>query len=115
MAKNFKTAVAALAFGALFGTSAAEAQTSETWKPIGTGLIRDDVITSFYIQDSFWEFPAEIEESEQTPGRYRILNAYKNCPSVGGPEFPAVDNYLVVDASDPVHVYIEPACVNYYI
>ena len=44
-----------------------------------------------------------------------ILNAYKNCPSVGGPEFPAVDNYLVVDASDPVHVYIEPACVNYYI
>ena len=43
------------------------------------------------------------------------MNAYKNCPSVGGPEFPAVDNYLVVDASDPVHVYIEPACVNYYI
>lgn len=109
---------AALAVVLAAGSGVASAQTAdpeETWKPIGTGLIRDDIVTKFYFTNDYWEFPVEIEESEQTPGRYRLVNAYQNCPSVGGGAFPAINNYLVVDASDPVHVYIEPACVNYYI
>lgn len=93
----------------------ATAQAEETWKPIGTGMLRDDVITTFYFLSDYYEFPVEVEECEQIPGRYRLVNAYKNCPSIGGPAFPEVTNYLVVDASDPVHVYVEPGCVSYYI
>lgn len=105
----------ALAAAALTGVMPANAQTeTETWKPIGNGLLRDDFLTYFYILHTYYEFPVEMQESEQTPGRYRLVNAYKNCPSIGGPDFPAVDNYVVVDASDPVHVYIEPGCVSYY-
>lgn len=109
-----RTAFAMMAI--LFGSLPALSQTEgETWKPIGDGMLRDDAITRYYFLNNYWEFPVEMQESEQTPGRYRLVNAYKNCPSVGGPQFPDVDNYLIVDASDPVHVYVEPGCVSYYI
>lgn len=50
----------------------------ETWKPIGNGQIRDDIVTKSYILSGFYEFDVEMQESEQTPGRYRLVNAYKN-------------------------------------
>lgn len=106
---------AALAIASLAGVCPAGVQAAEeTWKSIGTGMLRDDCITNFYFLSNYYEFPVEMQESEQTPGRYRLVNAYINCPPVGGDAFPAITNYLVVDASDPVHVYIEPGCVNYY-
>lgn len=112
MNSKLLTSVALAAF-ALVGTADAAAQ--ETWKPLGTGLMRDDIITSVYILDDFYEFNVEIEESEQTPGRYRLVNAYIECPTVG-PQFPAEPKqYLIIDASDPQHVYIEPGYTAYYI
>lgn len=96
--------------------SVLNAEDSETWKPIGNGQIRDDIVTKSYILSSFYEFDVEMQESEQTPGRYRLVNAYKNCPSVGGGAYPEdAVNYLVVDASDPEHVYIEPGGTSYFI
>lgn len=108
--KLISMAAAAAAF--MLGGATADAQ--ETWKPIGEGMLRDDVLTVWYILQNYNEFPVEMEESEETPGRYRLVNAYKNCPSIGFPEFPQTTNYIVVDASDPVHVYIEPGCASYY-
>lgn len=91
-------------------------QAEETWKPIGQGTLRDDLVTSYYNLSNFYEFKVEMEESEQTPGRYRLVNAYKNCPSVGGGAWPEdVTNYVVVDASDPEHVYIEDGNLSFNI
>lgn len=96
--------------------SVLHAEDTETWKAIGTGQIRDDIITHSYMLSSFYEFDVEMQESEQIPGRYRLVNAYKNCPSVGGDPYPEdAVNYLVVDASDPQHVYIEQGGTSYYI
>lgn len=96
-------AAAALAIGA------SDAKADETWKPIGQGTLRDDMVTVYYNTSGFYEFPVEMEESEQTPGRYRLVNAYLNYPlNLGGEPLPDdVTNYIVVDASDPEHVYIE--------
>lgn len=105
--------MAAVAAAFMLGGATANAQ--ETWKPIGDGILRDDVITGWYTLQNYFEFHVEMEESEETPGRYRLVNAYKNCPSIGGPQFPQATNYIVIDASDPVHVYIEPGCASYYI
>lgn len=103
---------AAISAAALCGLSA---QAEETWKDLGTGQLRDDVITSPWVIDTFYEFPVQVQESEQTPGRYRLVNAYENCTRVG-PAFPeGHTNYLVIDASDPKHVYIEPGGTNYYV
>lgn len=89
---------------------------AETWKPLGTGYLRDDVITVSYILSDYYQFEVEIEESEETPGRYRLVNAYRNCPPLSADVFPEdATNYLVVDASDPVHVYIEQGGTSYYI
>lgn len=117
MKKSLRFALLLVAgFLSFAGASAqTKADDGETWKSIGTGTLRDDVVTVPYVLNNFWEFDVEMEESEQTPGRYRLVNAYKNCPKVG-PEYPAeATNYLVIDASDPVHVYMEQGGTSYYI
>ena len=79
---------------------------SETWKDLGTGRLRDDMLTFWYDFNDWYEFDVQVQESEQTPGRYRLVNAYKHCPIM----FDGMadkDRYIVVDASDPEHCYIE--------
>lgn len=100
----------ALTLGAL------AADETETWKDLGNGLIRDDILNNSYFVD-FPEFPVKIQESEDNPGRYRLVNAYYNCPSVGGDKYDISkgDNYIIVDATDPVHVYMEPGPASFWI
>lgn len=112
--KTPKLSAALLAAGA-FAALPVFSQETETWKPAGTGMLRDDIVSSFYSLGTYWEFPVEIEESEQTPGRYRLVNAYVNAPKVG-PDFPSdAVNYLVIDASDPEHCYVELGGTSYWI
>lgn len=83
------------------------AYAADTWKPIGEGKLRDDLLTFWYVFDTYHEFKVEIQESQETPGRYRLVNAYRHFPA-HWIEWPAdYPNYLIVDASDPQHVYIE--------
>ncbi|MDE5929679.1 MAG: hypothetical protein K2H03_04295 [Muribaculaceae bacterium] len=117
--KNNKM-IAALVMAAAAGSLPAFAQKvvggDESWKEIGTGYLRDDLITAFYVLPSYWEFPVQMQESEETPGRYRLVNAYSNAPRLFETEFPAdVNNYLIVDASDPKHCYIELGGTSYWI
>ena len=112
--KTPKLSAALLAAGA-FAALPVFSQETESWKPAGTGMLRDDIVSSFYSLGTYWEFPVEVEESEQTPGRYRLVNAYVNAPKVG-PDFPSdAVNYLVIDASDPEHCYVELGGTSYWI
>ena len=90
-------------------------QGTETWKPAGTAMLRDDLLPQYHYVDDFFEFPVEIEESEQVPGRYRLVNAYANYPK-HFVEFPSdVKNYTIIDCSDPAHVYISKGVGAYYV
>lgn len=86
---------------------------AETWHDIGEGILRDDVMTTFYIIDCV-EFPVTIRESDQTPGRYCLINAWSKYP-LWANLFPANNTYpkdrivpIIIDASDPDHVFIAP-------
>lgn len=104
---------AALAAIALSHAPAAQA---ETWKPLGQGMLRDDFMTVFYSFDQFYEFKVEIEESQETPGRYRLVNAYRNFPNLWGYPYPCDEypQYVIIDASDPKHVYIQKGLSGNY-
>lgn len=87
----------------------------ETWKPAGTGLLRDDLLPQFHYVYYYYEFPVELEESEQVPGRYRMVNAYANYPDKFV-EFPdSIKNYTIIDCSDPAHVYISKGVGAFYV
>lgn len=87
----------------------------ETWKPAGTGMLRDDLISQYHYIDDYHEFPVVLEESEQVPGRYRMVNAYSNYPKRYA-EFPSdIKNYTIIDCSDPEHVFISKGLGAYYI
>jgi len=97
---------------ALISPTASAAE--ETWKSIGTGLFRENFMHSWYIYSDFPEVEVEVMESEQTPGRYRIMNPYANYPDyIGSPGCQEGDWYITVDASDPVHCYIETSKTGY--
>ncbi len=97
--------------------SAPQTRAEETWKDIGEGLWRDDTLFANYIFQSVPEFPVTLQESEQTPGRYRIVNPYSqfNRDYLYGTYLLDGDWYVVIDASDPEHVYIECSRTGYVI
>lgn len=94
-------------------SNVARASQKETWKDIGQGWLRDDMFVLYYLMDKYYEIPVNVQESEQTPGRYRLVNAYENYP------FKEVayekEAYMIIDASDPVHVYMEKGLCGIYI
>ena len=89
----------------------------ETWKDLGEGVLRDDLYTKFWYVDNV-EFPVKIQESEQQPGRYRLVNAWSQYPIsvTGGVVYPQERNYgIVVDCTNPDEVFIEPGMIGNYI
>ena len=86
-----------------------EVSLPEPWKALGTGLYRDDLVTTFYGVDPSLEWEVEIEENELYPGLYRVVNAYgENYPyNDPGDWDDSKDYYMVIHAEDPEAVYVE--------
>lgn len=79
----------------------------ETWVSLGVGQFRDNLVCAFYSIDSFPQMDVEIQESSTTPGRYRVVNPYHNYPYTFGFGETVGDVYMIVDASDPEHCFVE--------
>lgn len=81
----------------------AHTQAQETWTAIGEGTYSDVVLSNLF--SGYFNDPVTVtvEESDQTPGRYRIVN-----PWPGVTERPDL-NYLIIDATDPDFVMIPQA------
>lgn len=79
------------------------------WKSLGKGLFLDNIMTSVFegVYHSEWE--VEIEESTKTPGVYRILNPY-----AASPDFEDCEGDIIINASNPDKVYIEPSAFVVY-
>ncbi len=109
-------ALAACAVLCLPQSVSAAAVEGETWKPIGTGLFRENFLHVTWNLSSYPEVEVEIMESEQVPGRYRIMNPYANYPAelIGSPGCKEGEWYITVDASDPEHCYIETSRTGFY-
>ena len=96
-----------VALFAILSLSVGAREKQDGWKQLGTGTFCDDMFSA--LDDSFlatWD--VEIEESETTPGYYRLINPFGNgnCPYFGDKNnFKANDLYI--HAEDPEHVWME--------
>jgi hypothetical protein len=81
---------------------------TDTWKDVGTGKYRETLIHTQWIYSYFPEVEVKVQQSEQHPGRYRLVNPYANYPIevIGGARQEG-EFYLVFDTTDPDHVYVE--------
>lgn len=73
-----------VALFAILSLSVGAREKQDGWKQLGTGTFCDDMFSA--IDESFlatWD--VEIEESETTPGYYRLVNPFGNgnCPYFG--------------------------------
>ncbi len=71
----------------------------QTWKDLGIGTYSDAIMTNLF--EGFSNDPVEVtvQESEQTPGLYRVVNPWPEMADAG-------TLYLVIDATDPEFVHI---------
>lgn len=83
----------------------------EVFKSLGKATYTDDLFLTFYTGG---EYPAitydvEIEESQDNPGKYRLVNPYGEVYPYNEPGDydPDNDYYLTINAVNPKKVYIE--------
>ncbi|MCM1482949.1 MAG: hypothetical protein NC043_01315 [Muribaculaceae bacterium] len=86
------------------------------WTSKGIVYYTEDIMASVFKYPEVVTYPVEIQESDDTPGVYRLVNPYKEA----WPYWDAYqdmsngkDNYLIVNAADPDGVYIERSPMNY--
>lgn len=79
------------------------APSSDTWKDLGEGLYSDFIVSNIVRGEFNDPVTVKVQESEQTPGRYRLVNPWPSVPKESDL------NYLIIDASDPDFVMIEAA------
>lgn len=79
------------------------AASNDTWKDIGEGVYSDFIISNILKGQFNDPVKVQVQESEQTPGRYRLVNPWPSVPKE------SELNYLIIDASDPDFVIIAEA------
>lgn len=79
---------------------ASQTRAEETWKDLGEGEFSDFVLSNLFYSYLAEPIKVQVQESEQTPGRYRVVNPWPSITT--HPEL----NYLIIDASDPEYVKI---------
>ena len=75
------------------------------WKSLGTGMFFEDFVLSVFGYDPD-PYVVEIEENTETPGLYRLLNAYAVVAAEFG--MPGGNENIEVHAEDPNGVYVLP-------
>ncbi len=89
-----------------------------SWISIGTGTMTEGILWEWFAMSqvgdmkSTWD--VEIQEKQDTPGLYRVVNPYKDYEfnwvfeSMAGGAYDSTQNYyLEIDATDPDLVWIE--------
>ncbi|MGM9747498.1 MAG: hypothetical protein ACI3ZN_01745 [Candidatus Cryptobacteroides sp.] len=79
----------------------------EVWKSLGTGSYTDDIIGPVFGADPI-TYEVEIEESEETPGKYRLVNPYCEAfPYNEEGDWDASQDWpLIIYCDNPDQVYI---------
>lgn len=80
----------------------------EKFKSLGTGLYTEDFLFGLFNGLENVTYEVEIEESEDNPGKYRLVNPYGAAYpfNAEGDYDASQDYYMVIDAQDPASVYI---------
>jgi hypothetical protein len=81
------------------------------WKSLGIGLLTDNFVITMYGPDEETAYDpltyeVEIEENTETPGLYRIVNAYQKVAEVAECDYSSAN--IEIDATDPDGVFILP-------
>lgn len=83
------------------------AEDPETWHALGVGSYTDDCVAPLYSADPV-TYEVNIEESDKTPGRYRLIYPYGAAYPYNEPgDYDESQSYdVIVMATDPTSVYI---------
>lgn len=81
---------------------------TDKWVSLGTGLYTEDFMTTFYKLDNV-SYEVEIQENEENPGVYRLINPYGEAYPYNEPGDwdDSKKHYLVINAQDPEGVFID--------
>lgn len=74
------------------------------WNSLGMCKFSDDMVGPLF-SNPVLSWDVEIQEHYQTPGLYRLVNPYKAAKSPYAAYCVLDENYVIVNATDPAHVF----------
>lgn len=90
------------------------AENPEVWKSLGKATYTDDIVSGMYGKSATEtldpvSYEVEVQESQDRPGVYRLVNPYGEAYPYNEPGDwdDSKDYYLEIDASDPKAVYYD--------
>ena len=93
----------------------------EGWTTVGTATFEDQIFAQTYktvdtegkpVEMTPETLTCELQESDETEGRYRLVNPYAESRVFPDVPHAGHNHYLFVNASDPNDAYIEPSIVG---
>jgi len=74
------------------------------WTSLGMATFTDNIVSSLYKVDQY-TYEVEIQENDNQPGYYRLINPYKNYPVEGVSYDDSQDHHMYIYATNPNQVY----------
>lgn len=100
-----------------FTFSSVKVDENAGWTSRGYVVYGEDYFASTFQNWDVMTYTVEIQESDDTPGLYRLVNPYgENWPKYGASSniLPtASKNYLYINAIDPTAIYVETSDIHY--
>lgn len=108
---ELQVVIVSIAEGALQGIAALPFEFygggANPWKSLGIGVYTDDFVVPLYTEAKKpYTYEVEIQESTETPGVYRMVNAYAPVAAAFGEE--GGNANILINAENPDAVYILP-------
>lgn len=84
---------------------------NEGWTSLGEALYTDAFLSPYYFYDTY-SWAVEVQESQKTPGLYRLVKPYAAAPFAEDMEIDRGHFYVYIDATNPNDVWVEPSLTS---
>ena len=84
------------------------------WKSLGIGYYTDDIVVPLFTQDGkSYTYEVEIQENSDTPGLYRIVNAYAPVAAAFGEEGGNQNIEIHAEGANAVYILDQPIGLDF--
>lgn len=85
---------------------------SDNWESIGQASFEESIISGFFTDIESMQLTCTVEKHKTIDNYFRLVNPYEGMTSITSKTCPGHNHYLYVNATDPMHVYIEPSVLG---
>lgn len=87
-------------------------QKETMWEAFSEADYTDGIMCSIFTAAEPMTWPVQVEQHKETPGLYRLVNAYRDYPYNEPADLVNGNHYIIIDATDPDAVVFEESSLG---